>query len=159
QLETQLVRRLVERHLVVLEVRLHPGEGLVGFLVVAEGHGRLAERLRLAEPIADIAQVAQGAGQVAVEDVGVQLFSLATPYRLDEVAIVQLIAAAAEAFDLLAVIGEGDAAEVVRADQNAVFAVEDVADAHSLQQIGPETTDLEDQLDVAVVEDADLRVG
>ena len=51
----------------------HPQEGLGGFLVVAERLAVLVERLFLAEPVADVAEMAQGAGQVAFENVAVQI--------------------------------------------------------------------------------------
>src|SRR5438132_686874 len=82
------VRCLVQGHLVLLQVLFHAGERLVGFLVVAERPGILAERLYLAQAVTDVAEVAQGARQVALENVGVQLLGLAAADGLDAVAVI-----------------------------------------------------------------------
>ena len=58
ELAADLVGGLVERNAVGLEMLLHPGQGFVGFLVVAKGFALLAERLRLAQAVADVAEMA-----------------------------------------------------------------------------------------------------
>src|SRR5262249_44657716 len=119
----------------------------------------------LAETVADIAQVAQGAGQVALLDLGVELFLLAAADRLDEVA--EVVLATVEGLDDGPVIGERGAAGITRADQVALAAVEDVADEVVallalevlVGSVRRQAADLEDQLAVAVVEDTHLGVG
>src|SRR5262249_47809923 len=144
--------------------------GGLRLLVVAEHLGRLglAEALLGAEAVADVAQVAQGAEQVAFENVGVEVLDLATAHGLDEVA--EVILAAGELLDDLAVVADGDAGSVAGAHQDALAAVEDVADEvvaalaglrrHLLRVgvVAGQAAHLEDELAVAVVEDAHLRV-
>src|SRR3989442_644837 len=69
------------------------------FLVVSEGRSRLVEGRVRAKAITDIRQVAQGARQVALFDVGIQVARLVGANGLDEVA--EVIAAAGELLDLL----------------------------------------------------------
>ena len=91
ELAAEAVGEAVELQAVVAgEVFFHPGEGLVSLGVVAERLGLLVERLRLAEPVRDVGQVAEGAGVVAFEDVGVEVVGLAAADGGDEVAEVAL---------------------------------------------------------------------
>ena len=85
QLAADPVFGLVQRHLVLLQVLVHPLERLGRFLVVAE-RLRPCRTAALAEAVADVAQVAQRARQVAFQDVAVQVFELAAADGLDEVA-------------------------------------------------------------------------
>src|SRR6266849_9821663 len=73
-LAADLVGSLVERNAVGLEMLPHPGQGFVGFFVVAESATLLAKGLRLTQAVADVAQMAQGAGEMAFLDIGVQVF-------------------------------------------------------------------------------------
>src|SRR6516165_10825999 len=101
--------------------------------------------------------MAQGARQVPFEDVGVQLSGLASTDRLNEVFIV--IPAVLERLDHLSLGREGGRFPVAVNDQVAIGAVKDVADLGPQEILGGQTADLEDQLAVAVIEDANLRVG
>src|SRR5207245_2526867 len=101
QLAADLLGRCIEWHTVGLEMLLHAGQSFVGVLVVAKGFALLVERLRLAEAVADVAEVAQGAREMTFEDIGVQLLHLAAADGLEEIA--EVIAAAAEFLDHLTV--------------------------------------------------------
>ena len=89
--------------------------------------GPVRERLRRAQPVADVAQVAQGAGQVAFEDVGVQVLA-ACRLRTALTKLPKWSPPPVNSLDHLAVVGVGDAAGVARADDEALAAVPDVAD-------------------------------
>src|SRR5207302_2810302 len=109
-------------------------------------------------------QVAEGAGEVALQDFALQVLAPAAAHRVDEVA--EVIAAAVEGGDDLALLIEGHTAVVIRKNQVAVAAVEDVTDLRAggigglhLEGIGRKAADLEDQLAFAVVEEDDLGVG
>src|SRR5262249_18524348 len=88
------------------------------------------------------------------------------PDGLEEVGEVLGIAAAVPLLDHLALEREGRAAAVVRTDEIALAAVPDVADVVAallaalrwVRADRRQTADLEDQLAVAIVEDANLRV-
>src|SRR5262249_27766371 len=88
---------------------------------------------------------------------GVEVLDLPAAHGLGEVAVV--VALRVELLDLLAVQVVGHATLVVRADHVALLAVEDVADRAAAQAVRLQAAHLEDELAVAVVEDADLRVG
>src|SRR6185437_5381523 len=118
---------------------------------------RLAERLLLAETIADVAQVTQRTGQMAFENVGVEIRSLAAADGLDEVA--EMILAAAELLDNLALGRVGDGTTVARTNHVTVGALPDVADLGTAIILRFQATNLEDQFAIAVIEDANLRVG
>ena len=116
----------VEVDLVVLEVLFHALETLARVLVLGERSWFLAERLLVAEAIADVAQVAQRAGQMALQNVGVEILDFAAADGLDEIA--EVIVAAGELLDDLAIVAVGDGVAVAGADQETFAAVEDVAD-------------------------------
>src|SRR5262249_25129905 len=87
QLAAEAVLEAVELQAVVLgEILLHALERLVGFLAVAEGLGLAVERHLLAQAVRDVGQVAQRAGVVALEDVGMEVGDLAAAHGGDEVA-------------------------------------------------------------------------
>src|SRR6516165_4492927 len=104
----------VEVDLVVFEVLLHTLETIAGILVLGERFWFLAERLLVAEAIADVAQMAQGAGQMALQNVGVEILDLAAADSLDEIA--EVVLAAAELGDDLTLGREGDGVAVTGAD-------------------------------------------
>src|SRR5579884_726839 len=129
QLAADAALDCAEVDLVVLEVLFHALEGFASVLVLGEGLRRLAERLFVTEAIADVAQMAQGAGEMAFENVGVEVLDLAAADGLDEVAIM------------------------------VFAAVPDIADPGAEQSLGQESAHLKNQLTVAVIEDTNLRVG
>src|SRR6185437_7906017 len=112
QLATDATLGFIQADAIVLEMLFHALEGFAGILVLGERLGRLAERLLLAETIADVAQVTQRTGQMAFENVGVEIRSLAAADGLDEVA--EMILAAAELLDNLALGRVGDGTTVAR---------------------------------------------
>src|SRR5262249_21540696 len=117
------------------------------------------ERNVLAQAIRDVRQMAQGAGVVSFEDVGVQVGLLATSDRGDEVLEVAVTGAAfglhlRQRRSLVAVLGK-----ILGADDGARFQVEDVTDFFSLVGLRWEAAHLEDQRDAIEVENGDLCVG
>ena len=133
-----------------------------GFLVVAEGPGRLVERNFLAQPVGDVRQVAESGGVVPFEDVGVQVLDLAAADGRDEVAEVAPARPAAD-------FGLHQARERNRLgfSLGIELAVHDAfplrdgrcCPPSTVEVIGFQAADLEDELGVAVVHDADLGVG
>src|SRR5262245_36841847 len=101
--------------------------------------------------------MAQGARQMPFKDVGSQVHDIAATDGFDKIA--HVVAAAFELLDDVAVEVECDAAGVAREDQHALFTMENVADLRAAEWIGLEAADFEDQFGVAVVENANLRVG
>src|SRR5579875_751103 len=157
QLAADAALDCAEVDLVVLEVLFHALEGFASVLVLGEGLRRLAERLFVTEAIADVAQMAQGAGEMAFENVGVEVLDLAAADGLDEVAI--MVFAAVEFLDDLALGGESGRFFVTGADHVTVGAVPDIADPGAEQSLGQQSAHLKNQLTVAVIEDTNLRVG
>ena len=67
----------------------HSAEGLGAVRVVRGGpHGFRRDRVRCAEAVGDVAGVAEGAREVAFEDVGVQVCEFPAADGLDEVGVV-----------------------------------------------------------------------
>jgi hypothetical protein len=83
--------------------------------------------LFLAETIADIRGVAQGAGEMAFEDVGVQIVHPAAAAGIDEV--FEVVFTAFEFLHLLAFLVEDHAARVIRHHDGSAFALDDDTDA------------------------------
>src|SRR5207237_4825346 len=119
-----------------------------------------------AQRVTDVAQVAQSARQVAFENVRVELGAIAAADRLHEVAEV-IFAAALELVDNIAVVIQRDDT-LVAGNHHAVGSLPDVADIVRRLDAGldigerapgRQAADLEDQLGIAVIEDADLRIG
>ena len=82
------------------------GEHGVGLGVVDERLGRGVDVQLAAEPVGDVAQVAVGAGEVPLLDVGVEELAVAGPDGLDEVG--EVVAAAGAAGPLLQLVAEVD---------------------------------------------------
>ena len=138
----------------VLQEPVAAGHVAIG---VVQPVGNFAHRNFGAQPVRDVAQVAQGARQVAFFDVGVQIFDAPAADGGEEVD--EVVAAGVELLDHLAVEIEGDAAGVAGQHDVAVGALEDHADVGVLKRLGLQPADLEDQRLVAVVVDDDLRIG
>src|SRR5205807_3419959 len=106
------------------------------------------------------AEVAEGARAVALLDLGVELLGVAGEDGLDEVG--EVVAAAAPLRAGLEGLGVGGAEEglppVAVDGEEALRAVEDVADLHALLGVGGEAADLEDQLAVVPAVGADQGV-
>src|SRR5690606_31873531 len=101
----------------------------------------------------------EGARQMALIDLGIEILGLAAANGVDEVCEVVGIRAAVELLDDLAVLIEGGSARIARQDEVAVAAVEDHADLGAAEVVGLQAADLEDQLLIAVIMDADLGIG
>src|SRR2546422_2088512 len=99
QVETGLVVGPIQRHTIVAQVFLHACEGFEPFGIIAKTTRPAIKPIANTEPIADVAQVAQGAGQVAFENVRMQVLLAARADGGHEIADVrrQWIAGAAEA--------------------------------------------------------------
>ena len=104
------------------------GEGL-GFDLFLD----LIRRLLLAEAVADVAGVAERAGEVAFQDVGVQVVDAAAAAGIDEV--FEVVVRAFPFLDDLAVFVIGGGAGVVRHGDVAAFALDDDADACALELV------------------------
>src|SRR6516225_2144981 len=154
-----MVRGLIQRHPVGPEVFFHTGKGLTGFRIVAECSRLLAEGLHLAESVTNVAEVTQRTGNVSLQNIGVQILGLTAAHRLDEVAVV--VAAGAEALNLLAIPREGRAAAkiLIATHQVAALAVDDVADSRAAERIGLQAANFEDERGFAIVEHTNLGVG
>ena len=79
-----------------------------------------------AEPVRDVAEVAQGRGAVPLDRLRVQVAALPAADRVEEV--VDVVAAAGEDLPLVAVVVVGDDLAVAAAYEIAVLALEDDAD-------------------------------
>src|SRR5438132_397225 len=153
--------------MIILDVCLRSGQLVVGVLVVPGRLGWHAERLLGVETIADSGEVAHGTGQVAFQDIGIQVLSFAAAHGFDEIAVVSVIVLAVELLDNLAIAAESDSALVVGTNEDAFAAVEDVADVivgaganlGRIRALARQSANLKDQLCVTVVKHADLRIG
>src|SRR5260221_2147417 len=94
---------------------------------------------------------------MAFEDVGVQILFFAAAHGLDEVGVV--VGAAAEFLDDFSLGRVGDGRIVAGADHIAFAAIENVAYAGIEELLARQAADFKNQLAVAVIENADLRVG
>src|SRR2546421_182300 len=139
------VLHFVDRQTVLLQMLLCPPQRLRRDLVVSEKGPGIVEWFCRAQAIAYVAQMAQGAGQVPLEDVSVQQFWLAVPHGLDEVG--EVVAAAVEPGQHFPLGRKSHSVETV-ADEVAVAAMEDVADRGPLVVLGRQAAHLEDQLAV-----------
>src|SRR6516225_3655089 len=83
---------------------------------------------------------------------------IASADGLDEVAEVSFITPTAKLRQDVAILVVGHAAGIARADDVALGAVEDVADASAFVFLGRQAADFKDQLGIAIIENADLRV-
>ena len=79
---------LGEVHTIGAEVRLHPLEAVEGIRVAFQLFAHLLRRSIFAEAVGDVAGVAKGAGQMAFQDVRVQIRDLAAADGVDEVLVV-----------------------------------------------------------------------
>src|SRR5439155_12499335 len=113
------------------QVLAEAAEGLLGVLALRRQRRLLAEGDLRAQPVRDVAQVAQGGREVPLLDVGGQIARLARAHRLEEVG--EVVRAAVEVRDLLPLEIEERAAAVAVADGVALAAVEDVADLGALE--------------------------
>src|SRR5690606_8967061 len=159
ELRAQADLQLAGLDAVLLQVLHRPLEGGGILLVVLEPLAGLGHRDLATKLVGDVAQVAQGTGEVAFQDVGVEVFDLAAANGLEEVVEVVRVGTVVVGLHGLAVAVEDGAAQVVGAHQVTFGAVEDHADLGALVVFGVQTADLEDEGLVAVVVDADLGVG
>src|SRR5262249_42018177 len=153
--------RFVELNVVIDQVLLHALECLKSILIVGEVFDRAHGRF-LAKAIADVPEMTESAGEMPLLDVGVQILLLATADGFDEVAEVRLLTVTlgrGEFLHAFAARVEENAARIVRANDEPFAPEEDVADLGPLVAVGLEATYLEDQFGIAVVEQAELRVG
>src|SRR5205814_10282898 len=121
------------------------------------------ERLIATQDVANVAEVAQGAGEMAFEDVGVKVGALAAAHGFNEVAEV-ILTLGAEFGDEFITVGEGCNSLVV-GDHIAIGAVPDVADivlrlGAGFQvgegALGHQAAQLKDKFAIAVIENANL---
>ena len=134
-------------------------EGVGDDFGFAEGGGWLGKGVLPAESVGDVAEVAEGAGVVAFEDVGVLLAAVAAADGVDEVfkdvALVELEVDVAEVLAVAAPVFK----ELALAD-DAGFEVEFVVhDAGKVAHFTDEAAGFEDELGLAVVKDGELHVG
>src|SRR5262249_3939056 len=103
ELAPEEVPRLLELYPVRHQVLFHAAQRLAGRLVVAESPRDLpedlVERLRLPEAIGNVGQVAQGAREMALENVRSQVLALPAPHAVDE--ILEVVSAALAGRDRL----------------------------------------------------------
>ena len=100
QHRAQRGRRLLQVHVVGGQVLFHAAQRLGQVLVALDRLANFVGRLGLAQPIGDVAGVAQRAGEVAFQDVGVQVARLAAAHGVNEVG--EVAGAARELLDLRA---------------------------------------------------------
>jgi hypothetical protein len=117
----------LEVDFVAFEVFDHAAEAFGGFFVGLDAFLDFVGGVFLAEAIGNVSGVAEGAGKMAFEDVGVQVFLAAAADGFEEV--LEMIGAAFEVFDFLVVFVVNGAAVVARDGNPAVFAFDDDADA------------------------------
>ena len=125
----------------------------------AKGGGWVGEGVLPAELVGDVAEVAEGAGVVTFEDVGVLLAAIAAADGVDEVfedvALVKLEVDVAEVLAVaLSVFKE------LALSDDAGFEVEFVVDdAGEVAHFANESAGFKDELGLAVVKDGELHVG
>src|SRR5436190_20246898 len=103
--------------------------------------------------------MAQRAREMTLQDIGVEQRVIPLPHRLEEVFVVERVVAAGEFPDFFAVIVVDDASVSARDHQFALTAVEDDADAGSVELFGVQIADLKDEpLAAGVLVNADLSV-
>ncbi len=134
-------------------------EGVGDDFGFAEGGGWVGEGILPAESVGDVAKVAEGAGVVAFQDVGVLLAAVAAADGVDEVfkdvAVVELEVDFAEVLAVALSVFE----ELALSD-DAGFEVEFVVhDAGEVAHFADEAAGFEDELGLAVVKDGELHVG
>ncbi len=125
----------------------------------AESGGWVGEGILPAQPVGDVAEVAEGAGVVAFQNVGVLLAAIAAADGVNEVfedvAVVELEVNFAEVLAVALSVFE----ELALAD-DAGFEVEFVVhDAREVAHFTNEAAGFEDELSLAVVKDGELHVG
>src|SRR5258706_73233 len=109
------------------------GDRVEGFARTAFAFDRWAVFARLllrAGPIGNVAGVAERAGEMAFEDVSVEVFLIAAAHRLEKVAM--MILAALEFLDLLTLLIAGNGARIIRHHHIAILAMDDHANAAGL---------------------------
>ena len=151
--------------LIVFQVLLHAGDGVAAFITHAVAFG-VVQRLghlfgtgNVAQAIADVAQMAQGAGEMPFFDVCVQIAELATLHRFDEVGVV--VTATFEIIHKLAIGTEGNATTIAITDDIAIGAHPNIADPCSLIMRRFQAAHFKDQFAsfLGIIEQAQLRVG
>lgn len=125
----------------------------------AKGGGWLGEGIFPAEPVGDVAKVAESAGVVAFQNVGVLLAAIAAANGVDEVfknvALVELEVDFAEVLAFAAPVFK----ELALAD-DAGFKVEFVVhNAGEVAHFADEAAGFKDELSLAVIKDGQLHVG
>src|ERR1035441_8962826 len=123
-------RRLLEINIVGRQVLFHATEALGQVLVALHGLANFFGRLGLAAPVGDVARVAQRAGQVALQDVGVQVAWLAAAHRVNEVG--EVAGGARELLNLGAVLVPNLRAGVIRYYHGASLAIHDEANLYTV---------------------------
>lgn len=134
-------------------------EGVGDDFGFAEGGGWVGEGIFPAESVGDVAEVAEGAGVVAFEDVGVLLAAIAAADGVDEVfEDVALVELEVDVAEVLA--GSLSVFEELALSDDAGFEVEFVVhDAGEVAHFADEAAGFKDELGLAVIKDGELHVG
>ena len=134
-------------------------EGVGDDFGFAEGGGWVGEGIFPAESVGDVAEVAEGAGVVAFEDVGVLLAAIAAADGVDEVfKDVALVELEVDFAEVLA--GAASVFKELALSDDAGFEVEFVVhDAGKVAHFADEAAGFKDELGLAVVKDGQLHVG
>src|ERR1041384_758188 len=148
-------RRLGSLESVLLEVLAHAPPGLVARPAVAEG-SVVFDKALLTQAIGDVGEVAERRREMAFEHFRGQALAVPALHGVGEIA--EVFAASGEPLDQFAVGSERGRARGARRHE-PYLAVEEVAVRDLLVLRGRQPADLLDDLDVAVVEHRDLRVG
>ncbi len=152
---------ILQANLIAAKVLFHPAEGFRGDFIAANCSGARVEGLLFTQTVGNIAQMTQSAGVMAFQDIGIEVLMAATSDSGDEVA--ERTAARSPADIVYAWQRPCGVAiariETIVADYGAFFQVENVADALTAVAIVGKSSDLKDQLGLAVVIDGNLRVG